>query len=306
MLQDYNMPKIVIIGASIAGHTVAAQLRELDKECGITLLTEESFPLYDRRKLTDLLAGTVKEKDLFLADEDFYLQRNIAFLKEKKVSTVNQERKTVYFKERGTLDYDFLIIASGRKAEPPEVPGAKKKGVFCFNSLSDYKEFSQQFIGHPICVSGSDDAALTLAKALADKYKVEVRLLSRNAFDPALLIPQIEVVNSAIQEIIGEGEVQAVKLQDGKAIGVCAVIFLETLKGSIEFLKNINVELIDGCIAVDEAGRTGAESIFACGAVARLKGSEQKIKNWDDAIAEGTRVAHALIKQMKGETCQTY
>ena len=92
------MNRIVIIGSSAAGHTLALQLRAKKAQCAITLVTEEKFPAYDRRKLARYFAGKAKDKELFLGAADAYAKEEIAFIKEAKVMAVNAERRTVSMK----------------------------------------------------------------------------------------------------------------------------------------------------------------------------------------------------------------
>lgn len=302
------MPKIAIIGASAAGSTSALKLREKVPDSSITLITQESYPCYDRRRLLDLMASTIKENELFLASEELYARNNITFLKNKKVSSLNPSRRLLYFKEKGTLEYDFLLIASGRKFLLPEIPGAKRNGVFTLEDLSDYKEFIEhiRIIRSPVCVVGSNAWAWAIAKIIASTYKIEVKLISSNPVEGAELLKELEVINSPLAEIIGEGEVQAVKLKDGKAIGVSSVVFLDELKCNIDFLKNTDLNIEQDFISTDDTMRTNIENIFACGTVARRKTGTDKAKDWDEVMIEAENFADCLLKQMKGETCQTY
>ncbi len=289
------MKRIVIIGASIAGHTVAVNLKEKYRDYQISLVTEEGYSLYDKRKLLYLFSSRIKEKDILLASEEFYEKSGINFLKEKKVTAINTEKKIIYFKDRDILDYDFLIIASGKKVSLPDIAGAKKAGVFSLYSLNDYKDFANRIFREAVCLVGSDQIALGTAAAISLKNKVEVKLISRNIFDKSLLPAGIEVINSPVQEIIGEGEVQAVKLKDGKAIGISAVVFMEELKSSIDFLKNTGIAIDKDSILVDDRMRTNIEGVFACGSVSSRRDTPEKIKRWSDAIDDSLCLANNFI-----------
>jgi NAD(P)H-nitrite reductase large subunit len=94
------MNRIVIIGASVAGHSTAIALREKNRTVPIILISEEPYRLYDRRRLIDYLSGAIKEEELYLCGESFYSENNINFLKEKKVTAINPKKKTVSFKEK--------------------------------------------------------------------------------------------------------------------------------------------------------------------------------------------------------------
>jgi NAD(P)H-nitrite reductase large subunit len=302
------MPKIAIIGASCAGHNAALKLREIDPESEITLLTEEAYPFYDRRKLVEFLAGSVTEKELISAAQDLYAGKTIVFLPSKKASSLNTTKRIIYFKDKSNLGYDFLVIASGRRVVPPEIPGAKRNGVFTFCGLDDYKKFKERasIMKGTVCLVGQGEEALAIAQAISRAFKVEVKMASTRLEDAALSLPQeIEIIASPLQEIIGEGEVQAVKFKDGKAVGASSVVFLEGLKNNTDFLKNTEVELLDDAVLVDEDMRASIDNIFACGAVARRKGSAVcSVKSWDDIVLETLSLASGFLRQARVDTCQ--
>ncbi|MEW6170855.1 MAG: FAD-dependent oxidoreductase [Candidatus Omnitrophota bacterium] len=294
------MTKIVIIGAGIAGHSVAVNLREKNKDCLITLISEEAYLPYDRRKLIDYLKGDIKDSDLFLASEDFYKENNINFLKEKIVVSINTNKKVIHFKDsKETIDYEILVICSGKKIVLPEIPGAHKEGVFNFYSLTDLKKFTQSPITDTICVVGSDQGALDLAKTISVKYKVEVKLISLNDFDVCAVPPEVELIKSQVTEIIGEGFAQAIKLKEGKVIAVTNILFKEKLESNINFLKNTQIEILNNQIIVGQNLETNIKNIFSCGSVASYKDNTDFIKTFDDVVNESKILVDNLINQIK-------
>ena len=88
--------KIVIIGGSVAGHNAAINLRKKYQDAGITLISDEAYHFYDRRKLLDYWSGKIKEKELIFSSLDAYRLLNINFLKESKVVAVNPSRRSVF------------------------------------------------------------------------------------------------------------------------------------------------------------------------------------------------------------------
>ena len=138
------------------------------------------------------------------------------------------------------------------------------------------------------------------------RFKVEVKLVSAATVDASILPADIEIINSQVQEVIGEGEVQAVKLKEGKVIGVSCIIFADILKGNIEFLKNTRIEALGEYLLTDEQMRTSSERVFALGSVCLFRGSSPEPKTWDEVLQESTIVADNLITQMRGEACPTY
>jgi NAD(P)H-nitrite reductase large subunit len=293
--------RVVIIGASIAGHTVATALRQIHRDCSVTLITQSPYPAYDKRRLLDYLTGTIKEKDLFLVQPDFYQQNNINFLKECKVVSVAPVRKQVSYKSktdrRESLEYDILVICSGTKTVLPEVEGIHKEGVYTLDSLVDFKTFRSHLLTDPVCIMGSGSAAVAVAQALALKNK-EVKIISS---DPALIPTAAEALMTDVVELIGEAGIQAIRLREGKIIGTSLPVFMpEPKQANIDFLKDIGMETDKGSICVDEAMATGIANIYASGSVCVNKVNPAPNKSWDDVISESKILAERLAHAMGG------
>jgi len=289
------MSNIVIIGSSLSGHNIALRLRERDKDCSITLISEENYPAYDHLRLADFIRGTINEESVFLCKEDFYKEQNINFIKAKKVGSLNTQKKLVYFKDKGSLPYDFLVIAAGRSPQVPDISGSRKEGAYRIYLLDDVKEFLKRYIAAPVCIVGSNSFALKVAEAISEKYNVGVKLLSRVGFDPASVPKNVEIIHETLQEVIGEGEVQAIKLASGKAIGVCAVLFMDDYKSNIDFLKNTNIAVKDDYIVIDGWMHTNVDNIFACGSLVRK-----------DSVVISIMLVDNIINEMKSQVCRTY
>jgi len=291
------MKKIVIIGASIAGHTIATGIRQQNKDVAITILTQEKFPLYDKRKLLDFLSGKVKEKDLMLATELSYKENNIDFIKEAKVTGISTHKRVVHIKDEDSLSYDLLVICSGESFVLPSISGTHKEGVFGLASLTDYKEFSKFLMGDSFCISGSGDYALNFANALISRGK-EVRLINSNGTVYENLPGGIELMNTEITEIIGEAEVLGVRIKEGKIIGTSAVIFADKLAGNIDFIKNTDIETDNGLICVNENKETSIKNVFACGTVSYNKASGNSPKSWDESMQDAQSLVQVLVNKI--------
>ena len=118
-----------------------------------------------------------------------------------------------------------------------KIPGARKKGVVLISSEDDFKKLDAYLINDTVCINGlalleagllmgQADRVFRLAKLIREKYKVAVKVISSQQFIGELPA-DIQVINSPIQEIVGEGRAEAVKFKDGKVIGVCLVIFVD-------------------------------------------------------------------------------
>jgi len=110
----------------------------------------------------------------------------------------------------------------------PQIPGAKKKGVLLLATKEEFGKLESFLINDTVCISGPSKTALHLAKTIHEKYKVEVKVVTQDKIEETLTAG-IEVIASPVQEIVGEGRAEAVKFKDGKAVGVCLVLFVEDI-----------------------------------------------------------------------------
>ncbi|MFH1198713.1 MAG: FAD-dependent oxidoreductase [Candidatus Omnitrophota bacterium] len=265
------MAKIIIIGNSPSGFNVCRALIKNPAGHEITVVSRESTPAYKRDLLFDFFSGKVAEKDLFLCNSDFYEKNKINLLKDKEVSRVDTKKQKVILKDNLKLDYDFLVIASGEEVSLPDIPGKNKEGVFCFYSLKDVKKIKQLIgISSVVGIIGEPGACQKIAEIVLAKKK-EVKIISKPKPEAFFDLEHAEwIAKFDLAEIIGEGnELKALKLSNGKALGVDLVIVAGNYIPYSDFLKNSGIETDNGYIIVDSSMHTNIENIFACGRISK-------------------------------------
>ncbi|MDD5465708.1 MAG: acetyl-CoA decarbonylase/synthase complex subunit alpha/beta [Candidatus Omnitrophica bacterium] len=151
----------------------------------------------------------------------------------------------------------------------PQIPGARKKGVVLLSSEDDFKKLDDYLINDTVCIDGPAQPALKLARLIQEKHKVGIKLVNSLDKFSEELPADIEVINSPIQEIVGEGRAEAVKFKDGKAVGVCLVLFIDQGR--------------DAAKALVEPGTKGTETILnltrqSLDSAINRKGKEAKIE----------------------------
>lgn len=56
-----------------------------------------------------------------------------------RVTSINPSIRNVQFENGEHLNYDALLLATGARAVPPDLPGIDHQGVVTFDSLDDTK-----------------------------------------------------------------------------------------------------------------------------------------------------------------------
>lgn len=216
-----------------------------------------------------------------LSDEAFYQDNNIELLLNKKVQRVDPKKSRLILDEKTTIGYDALVIATGASPKFPTLPGIKKKNVTGFRTIRDAKAISGLIpVTHSACVLGGGLIGLKSAYAL-NKRKVDVKVIVKSKQVLSQMIDEnaskmvqrrleengIEVMfGLEVSEIIGNGDIKAVKLDSGKAIGCSTVIVAKGVVPNIELIKEAGININKGVI-VDENMQTNIPNIYACGDV---------------------------------------
>lgn len=105
--------RLVIIGGGITGTTAAEEVRKLDPEAEITILSEEFHPLYSRVLLPHYVNGKVSRERVFLKKPEWYSEKNIDWQPGVVVKAIDTNNKFVHTSEDREIEYDKLLIATG-------------------------------------------------------------------------------------------------------------------------------------------------------------------------------------------------
>lgn len=140
----------------------------------------------------------------------------------------------------------------------PQIPGARKKGVVFISSEDDLKKLDAYLINDTVCIDGPAGVVFPLAKIICEKYKVAVKVINTQSFS-GQLPADIQLIPSPIQEIVGEGRAEAVKFKDGKAVGVCLVIFVDKAMPDLS-LRQVKAEQVSPLLA--ELGTKGTLAVL--------------------------------------------
>lgn len=105
--------KFLIIGDGNAGATAAKNIRDREEDSSITVITDESEPLYNRIMLKNFMKGTLPEQYTRVHDENWYEKRDIDLHLETRVVDADTGEKTVETEDGEKFSYEKLLIATG-------------------------------------------------------------------------------------------------------------------------------------------------------------------------------------------------
>ncbi|MFA6311273.1 MAG: FAD-dependent oxidoreductase [Sterolibacterium sp.] len=140
-------PPVVILGSGLAGISVARELRKLDKEVPLTLVTADDGGFYSKPSLSNALAAGKSATQLVLTQrEALAAQLNVEIRAQTWVTRLLPGEHAIET-EAGRLEYGRLVLALG--AQPIRLPiaGNGAQEILSVNGLADYAAFRDRLAG---------------------------------------------------------------------------------------------------------------------------------------------------------------
>lgn len=162
--------KVLIVGNGPGGVELAKQLSE-DHE--VTIVEKETVPYYTKPMLSHYVAGDVKEENLFPYSLDWYRKKGIELLLGTTAKKIDTKKKTLET-DRGTLEYDILVLATGAGPRKLQIPGSEK--MLTLRTMDDAKKLKEAIEKErELVIIGGGFIGLELAGNLSKKgFKVRV------------------------------------------------------------------------------------------------------------------------------------
>lgn len=135
---------IVIIGSGLAGYTLAKEIRALDKERSVIIVTADDGAVYSKPMLSTALACNQSAADLAtmnaVAMADKLAVEIRTLTRVERIDTANNRLIT----DQGDLKYANLVLTLGAAPIRPPMAGNAAEQVLSINSLGDYAVFREK------------------------------------------------------------------------------------------------------------------------------------------------------------------
>lgn len=310
-----GVKRVVIIGASAAGASAAEAVRRLDRECHLTLISDEPVPLYSRCLLSDYLLGEVQRERLTFQPPDWPRGLNVEVIQERAVELDVAVGRVVTASGR-RVPYDRLVIATGASPLLPPLPGLEADGVFTLYRLDQVDAVLAALArARSVVVLGAGKVGIKAAEAVAARGLAVTLVEQASHVLPGTLDSEcatwieellaqrgVQVEDKAtVTEIVSrDGHVAGVKLASGQHLSCDLLLVAIGARPNTKLAREAGIKLEDG-ILVDGHMQTSMEGIYAAGDVAEApvspSGQPGWVANWWNAVQQG-RVAG---RNMAGE-----
>lgn len=307
-------PRFVIVGASLAGATAAATLRQEGFDGDIVLIGDEPDAPYERPPLSkQYLRGETAFERMLVRPRSFYDEHRIELVLGERAVRLDSAGRTVRLATGRTVAFDKLLIATGVRNRRPPVPGIDLDGVFDLRGRADADAIRREiapgrravlvgmgFIGCEVAASlrgcgvevvAIDPAPCCLFRALGLDVGRSIASIHR-AHGVEMLFEE------QVVRIDGAPRAARVVTASGRQIDCDFVVVGTGVQPATEVAAGTDVAVGDG-ILVDELCQTSVPGIFAAGDVARhhhpLAGRPVRVEHWQNAIRQGAAAARSML-----------
>lgn len=322
--------KIIIIGGSAAGPKAAAKARRMDESAEITMFQKGpdlsmascGYPYFvggffdDRNKLLCTPTGVVR-------DPKFYWNaKGISAKVNTEVTKIDTANKKIEFldllsNEKGSQEYDKLIITSGATANMPPIPGTDFEGITTLQSMQDADYLRK------IRDDGKVKKAVVIGGGLIGIETLEALNLAGIELTMIELLPQLltfldwkmaklvenylktkanVITKNGVAEFLGEnGKLTGVKLQNSTEIPCELAVVAIGVKPNVKLAREAGIKIGElGGVLVDEHMQTSVPDVYAAGDCCEIKntitGKNVLAPYGDIANLEGRVAGENVIK----------
>jgi 3-phenylpropionate/trans-cinnamate dioxygenase ferredoxin reductase subunit len=299
-------PRIVIVGAGLAGAKAAEALRGKGFDGPVTLIGDEPHRPYERPPLSkDYQAGKADRDSVFVHGEGWYADQRVELRLGVAATGIDRAGRRVLLADGSAVGYDRLLLTTG--ASPRTLPGAD--GVHYLRRLDDAERLRGLLgsAGH-LAVVGAGWIGLEVAAA-ARQAGLRVTVLE------ALELPLLRVLGPELARVFADLHTDhgvdlrlgvtidavtanRVRLADGTTVDADAVLVGIGAAPNTGLAERAGLEVRDG-VVTDAALRTSDPNILAAGDVASahhpLLGRHVRVEHWANALHQPATAAATLL-----------
>ena len=305
--------RIVIVGASLAGATVAVTLREDGFDGEIRLIGAEAQLPYNRPPLSKgYLRQQERFEDQLVKPAAYYAEQRIELTLGMRATAIDAKQKVVALEGGERVVYDRLVVATGGRNRALSVPGANLEGIFQLRTVEDcdrIRAITQRgrravvmglgFIGCEVSASlrqlGVEVAAVEgsrvpLARVLGEEVG---RVLADIHREKGVAL----ILEDSVATFEGSGRVERVRTRNGRVLECDMVVAGIGILPNSELAAAAGAQ-VDNGVLVDERCRTSLPDVFAAGDVTNHLHpifGRLRVEHWNNGYQQGRAAARSLL-----------
>ena len=276
--------KVVIVGGGAGGISTASNLRKMDKNCEIVVLTRDDKVAYSPCAIPYVLSGTIKSfDDIVMRTPEDYKKKDIDIITEVEVTAVDSGKKTVTYESKSkskTIKYDKLVLATGGNPFVPPMEGVDLEGVYQIRNIDDGIKVQEAIKdAKSAIVTGAGLIGIEIAFALMKQGlnvtlsemmpQIVPRSLDKDMSDILVKYLEMEGINvvlgKPITKLIGDKKVEKACFDDEELIDADMVILATGVRAELDLARMAGCEIGRWAILVNDRMETSVKDIYAVG-----------------------------------------
>lgn len=278
---------VVIVGSGLAGYTVARELRKLDTEAPVLILSADHGGFYSKPMLSNALAAGKSPESILNADAaKMAEQLKMTIRPHSRVMAIERSSNALVLQDGERLSYGQLVLALGADQIRLPLEGSGVEAILSVNDLDDYRRFRDALEGKKeVVILGAGLIGCEFANDLAIAgYRVH--LIDISTWPLGRLLPQaggaflqsrLEAAGVVFHLGISVQRVERVDgrlhltLANGGIMETDVVLSAVGLRPRIALAEAAGIKVNRG-IVVDRALQTQDANIYALGDCAEVAG----------------------------------
>lgn len=313
------MPEpIVVVGAGQGAAKAVETFRGAGYDGSLVVIGEEAFPPYQRPPLSKkYLAGEIEAASLQLKGPDYYAAHGVDLRLNTKATSVDPASRRVRLGSGQILPYSKLLIATGARARRLPLPGGDRDSVVTLRSIADVDAIRARLAkAERVVVIGGGYIGLEVAAVaksrghrvtvLEGQQRVMARVVSPDVssfFESLHRDRGVDLrTGISISAVSSTDRAAGVVLADGSAVPADLILVAVGATPNAELAQAAGLSIADG-IVVDDAARTSAPDIYACGDCTRFPsrryGRAIRLESVQNAIDQARVAALAMLGEVQ-------
>ncbi|MGE4572651.1 MAG: FAD-dependent oxidoreductase, partial [Candidatus Izemoplasmatales bacterium] len=255
--------KTIIIGGVAAGMSAASKLRRLNPKMTITVYEMGEDLSYGGCGMPYFLGDVIKDENKLLArNKDDFEKQNIQVYLNHEVTHLDYKHQSIEIFDRENKktikdQFDYLVIATGTKANRTNIPGSKEVNPYVLNTLEDARKIKANMKDvKEVAIIGGGYIGLEIAENFAH-LGIKVHIIERAK---QLLIVYDTFVAQKAKEILEKEKIQiyldealesyqkdnqkTIIKTNKRTLSVDMVIEAIGVRPNTEFLKDSGIEML--------------------------------------------------------------
>lgn len=317
----------LIVGGVAAGTKAAAKIKRCDRSADVRVITRDADISYAGCGLPYYIGGGIATRDELIVNTPAKYEGLTGVHVETGVEATGLDAQAKLVSVRradgtvGSEPYDKLVIATGAAPFVPPVAGTDLAGVFCVRTPDD-AEGIRAYVEANGCrsavVVGAGFIGLEVAENLAARG-LSITVIDAadqimpNAYDPEMAAWATRQLKASGWRVMTSTPLTGIRAGEGEAAGRAAgvetpngalpadiVVLAIGIRPATAWLDGSGIEMLKGCILVDEYMQTNLPDVYAAGDCAEVRNAITGEPQWSAMGSTANISARALAKTLTG------